>query len=397
MRSESMVRLAIYIRVSSQEQVSGYSLDAQEDACRKWAAEQGHEVARVFVEPGHSARTDQRPEFQKMIQIVKVGIIDAILVHKIDRFARNLLDFLLHRNELEKAGKWLFSATEPFLNDDSPENRMVSGIVGSVAEYYSANLSREVKKGLTQAARSGRFPSGRLTLGYIRDEKKNIIFDPERSEIVRSSFYEFATSRYTLRSWADRAYELGLRSLSGKKVPPSTWQGIFRNIFYTGLFVWKGETFKGDHPPLVDEDTFQKVQDILTSKNTGGAKKRHFWLLSDLILSGVYYTKMTGDNHGENAYYRAKGSGPEHSVRADFLEMRVIALLGQITGEIKHGREHWRWAIAVSDTLADVWKMIDKKEDQREFLRLVFPHNGIVVDRGGFVVEYHLHKGFESL
>lgn len=391
------MRLAIYIRVSSQEQVSGYSLDAQEDACRKWAAEQGYEVARVFVEPGHSARTDQRPEFQKMIQVVRAGVVDAILVHKTDRFARNLLDFLLHRYELEKAGKWLFSATEPFLNDDSPESRMVSGIVGSVAEYYSANLSREVKKGQAQAARSGRFPGGKLPLGYTRNESKNIIFDNDRSDFARSGFHEFATGRYTLRRWADRAYDLGFRNTGGNKITHQSWQKIFRNPFYIGRFVWNGEEFEGDHPAMVDEATFQKVQDILTAQNSGGAKKRHFWLLSGIVISQVYYTKMVGDIHGDNAYYRAQGNGPEHSVRADFLEMRVVALLGQIKGEIKHGRENWRWAIATSNDLAKVWQMIDAPEDRREFLRLVFQRNGILVDQGGFVVSYHLHQGFESL
>lgn len=86
------MRLAVYIRVSSAEQVEGYSLDAQESACRAWAASNGYDVAHLFVEPGQSARTDQRPAFQQMITAVcATPRIDGVLIHKSDRIARNLL------------------------------------------------------------------------------------------------------------------------------------------------------------------------------------------------------------------------------------------------------------------------------------------------------------------
>lgn len=89
-----MESVVIYARVSSTEQVSGYSIEAQVDVCRAWANERGYTVTAVYIEPGRSARTDKRPAFQRMIRNISAGTVDAVVIHKMDRFARNRRDFL---------------------------------------------------------------------------------------------------------------------------------------------------------------------------------------------------------------------------------------------------------------------------------------------------------------
>lgn len=388
------MRVAVYIRVSSAEQVEGYSLEAQEDACRTWAASNGYDVAHVFVEPGQSARTDQRPVFQQMIPIVRATPrIDAILIHKSDRIARNLLDLLTYRNLLERNGKRILSVTEPFFNDDSPENRMVCGIVGSVNEFYSANLSREVKKGQMQKAKQGSFPGGRVPMGYSRDSDKAIVID-EYGPMVRSAFYEFAGGQYTLRSWASKSVELGFTH-KDNPVSAQSWQKVFRNPFYTGQFQWQGELFTGDHIPLVDPATFALVQDLLTAADTGGSKNRNFWMLAGLLWSTKYGKKMSGSLNKGNAYYRAQGNGPEHSVRADDLEMRIISQLEKIKGKMQQGREDWRLAISAAPSMRVIWDLLKTPQERRELLLLVFRRHGIFVSAGGSVLKSFLRDGFE--
>lgn len=380
------MKLVIYVRVSSVEQVSGYSLDAQEAACRQWAADNGHEIVRIFVEPGQSARTDKRPAFQTMIQLVKAGAAEAILIHKSDRIARNLLDLLSYRSQLEQAGRRILSVTEPFLNDDSPESRMVVGIIGSVNEFYSANLSREVQKGQAQKARSGSFPGGKLPRGYTRDDNKKIVLSDE-AELISRTFVEFSMGRVTLREWTDRHGH-----------HPQTWGKILRNIFYTGRFVWKGETYQGDHPPLVEDLIFEQVQEIMDSRDSGGAKQRHFWLLADLLWSAVHQRKMVGSLVGQRyGYYRAVSpGGPEHSVSAQSLEERVIKLLEMIRGVNNRAREAWRLAMSVAPSMGAIWRLLASDPDRREFLRLIFAPCGIVVEAGGAISSYRLHPGFVS-
>lgn len=386
------MKVVIYCRVSTEEQVNGYSIEAQEDQCRSWAAQNGYRVVRVYIEPGRSARTDQRPQFQRMIALVKMGLADAVLIHKSDRIARNLLDLLHYRNQLERAGKKILSVLEPFFNDDSPESRMVVGIIGSINEFYSANLSREVRKGQGQKAKSGKFPGGKLPLGYARDEEKNIIIDQERAAFVISAFHEFATGDYTLKTWAKRANDFR----DGIALHPQSWLKIFRNIFYLGRFVWGGEEFQGDHSPLLDNHIFQQVQSILDERDTGGSKNRNFWLFAGLVWSTQYQTKMTGSlNRGRYAYYRAKGSGQEHFIKAEDLEAQVMGRLNHIRGFNRFADDKLRLAMTVATSMADIFNSLKTDHERRDFLRLVIDRNGIIVEPGGAVSEIRLHPNFE--
>ncbi|MCB0190591.1 MAG: recombinase family protein [Anaerolineae bacterium] len=388
------MRVVIYTRVSSAEQVGGYSLEAQEEQCRQWAATQGYEVVRVFVEPGVSARTDQRPAFQAMIQIVAAGAADAVLIHKSDRIARNLLDWLVYRDRLETAGKKILSVTEPFLNDDSAESRMVAGIIGAVNEFYSANLSREVTKGQSQKAKSGRFPGGRLPIGYTRDLDKNIIIDPKYAPVIAQAFVAFAGGDYTLQSWGEKSKAEGLAKDDNKPFTAPYWQRIFRNRFYIGEFAWRGELYTGDHPPLVNEETFTAVQQLLDERGSGGSRTRHFWLLSGLLWSTVYNKKMSGSlTRGKYGYYRALGPGPEHAIPAADLEARVIELLSNIRGSTN--RSQWSLAMRVSDNLGLVVPHLEQP-DLKRFLNQVFLPHSICIAPGGSIKEYRLQVGFET-
>lgn len=388
------MRVVIYTRVSSTEQVGGYSLEAQEEQCRAWAAAQGYEVIRVFVEPGVSARTDQRPAFQAMVQIVTAGAADAILIHKSDRIARNLLDWLVYRDRLETAGKKILSVTEPFLNDDSAESRMVAGIIGAVNEFYSVNLGREVKKGLLQAAKSGRFPGGRPPLGYIK-ENKNTIIDPDHGPALARAFTEFASGRYTLRSWTARARADGIITKHGNPISVQSWQKIFRNIFYTGDFTWSGERYTGDHPPLASLDIFTAVQKLLDERDSGGSQTRHFWLLSGLLWSTVYHKPMTGSlAKGKYAYYRATGDGPEHAIPAADIEARVIEELAHIRGT--NTRSQWHLAMAVSANLGLIIPHLEQP-DIKKFLNQIFVPQSILIEPGGHISDFKLKVGFEFL
>ncbi len=392
------MRLTGYVRVSSEEQVKGYSLEAQERDIKKWAAENGHEISKVFVEPGLSARTDDRPIFQSMIQIVLDGGADGIIIHKSDRIARNLLDLLTYKNQLEQSGKRVFSVVEPFFNSDSPENRMVTGIIGSVNEFYSANLGREVKKGQIQMARSGRYPGGRTPLGYIRDENKNVVIDPEHGPFIAWAFIEFATGKYNLRAWAAKAAdEMGFTNARGQRLHHQSWRKIFRNSFYIGHFTWDKMVYQGNHPPLVDPLVFNAVQRILDTNDSGGAKTRHFWLLSGLIWSNKYQKRMTGSlSRSKYAYYRAQGDGPEHSIKADELEAGVVNLLKNIRGWSNNGPENWILAMRVSPSMADIWPHLTPPIEKRDFLKLIFKSHGIFVESGGAIIEFRLRPGFES-
>jgi len=125
--TESAMRIALYARVSTSEQAEGLSLDAQLRALRLHAAEHGHDVVDEFVDRGFSATNDKRPAFQRMIAAARSGLLDAILVHKLDRFSRNLEQAVTYRELLKREGVAVISITEPI--DDSPASFVTEGIL----------------------------------------------------------------------------------------------------------------------------------------------------------------------------------------------------------------------------------------------------------------------------
>jgi site-specific DNA recombinase len=153
-----------YLRVSSRRQVDkgfdedGLSLPAQREACQRYASEHGISIVGEYIERGESARTADRPEFQAMLaRIQQARDVEVVVVHKVDRFARNLEDHVTVRALLRRLGVELVSVVEPL--DDSPQGRLTEGIHALMAEFYSANLAAEIRKGMSQKANKAAGPT----------------------------------------------------------------------------------------------------------------------------------------------------------------------------------------------------------------------------------------------
>ncbi len=164
------MRAALYARVSNEEQVQGYSLDAQLDAMRRHCLQMGWQAVAEFVEPGASARTVQRTQFQAMIAQARAHAFDILLVHKLDRVSRNREDAVIYKGLLRREGIQVVSVTEP--NDGSPAGKLQEGMLEIFAEWFSANLAQETRKGhfTTSAQRPVREPP---TLWILNDRNRD--------------------------------------------------------------------------------------------------------------------------------------------------------------------------------------------------------------------------------
>jgi len=145
---ENVKQAVIYVRVSSREQAEGgYSIEAQLEACRRFAGDQGWIIEDEFTELGESGRTDNRPAFKAVMAMLdEHGHITHLVVHKIDRLARNLADYAAIKARMKKLGIRLVSVSEGF--EETPSGRLVEGIMATIAEFYSDNLGQEVRKGM---------------------------------------------------------------------------------------------------------------------------------------------------------------------------------------------------------------------------------------------------------
>jgi site-specific DNA recombinase len=188
----------LYLRVSTKEQAQrggeaeGFSIPAQRNACLRKAEGLGARVVHEFIDAGESARSADRPELQRLLAYVGTENVDFVIVHKVDRLARNRYDDAVITAQLQAAGARLVSVTENI--DQTPSGLLLYGIMSSIAEFYSRNLANEVIKGTQQKVSAGGTPHI-APIGYrnVREmvagrEARTVVVDEERAPLVRWAF-----------------------------------------------------------------------------------------------------------------------------------------------------------------------------------------------------------------
>ena len=306
-------RAVSYIRVSTREQAQrggseeGFSLPAQREANKRKAQSMGALVVKEFADRGESARSANRPELQKMLAYLKEdGGIDYVIVHKLDRLARNRADDVEINRAFEEAGVRLVSTSENI--DQTPGGMLLHGIMSSIAEFYSRNLANEVIKGMGEKARNGG-TLGKAPLGYVnvraRDENgreiRTIALDEERAPLVRLAFTEYATGNWTVSQLAKHLNTLGLSipptpRRCAKPITTTRLHKILRHPYYKGTISFQGVEYAGAHEPLVDEETWSHVQAMLDSHRYGERQRIHNHFLKSTVVCGQCGARLSVQN-----------------------------------------------------------------------------------------------------
>jgi site-specific DNA recombinase len=330
-----MHRAVIYLRVSTAGQVKtdrdaeGFSIPAQREACLRKAESLGAYVLDEYVDAGESARSADRAQLNAMLErLARDRDIDYVIVHKIDRLARNRVDDVAINLAIREAGAQIVSVSENI--DETPSGMLLHGIMSSIAEFYSSNLATEITKGMHQKAKKGVHP-GRAPIGYlnVREisdgfEIRTIAVDPERAPLIRWAFEAYATGDYTIAQLAEELEAKGLTTratakLTAKPLAIRHVHKLLHNTFYVGLMTWGGVERPGTHAPLVDIDTFARVNAVLASHRNGPEKQRkhNHYLRSTIFCnrckSRVVFTRSRGRG-GEYDYFMCLG---RHQRRTD--------------------------------------------------------------------------------
>lgn len=222
-----------YLRVSTRGQAErgggadeGFSIPAQREANKRKALSMGAIVGKEFVDRGASAKSADRPELQKMLEYVKENAdrVDYVIVHKVDRLARNRGDDIDIMRTLRECGVQLVSVSESI--DDTPAGMLLHGIMSSIAEFYSQNLANEVKKGMGEKVKNGgtitRAPLGYLNVHRVDDkgrEERTVVLDEQRAPLIKLAFEEYATGNWTVNDLAEHLAACGLTTRATPKIP----------------------------------------------------------------------------------------------------------------------------------------------------------------------------------
>jgi site-specific DNA recombinase len=317
----------VYLRVSTKEQAEmggqaeGFSIPAQREACRRKAASLDADVVAEFVDRGESARSAKRPELQGLLRFVKSHPVDFVIVHKVDRLARNRFDDAEINLALRLAGAQLVSVSEAI--DETPSGTLLHGIMSTIAEFYSSNLSHEIKTKTLKKVQAGGTPSlapiGYLNVRRVIDgrEVRTVELDPERAGHIKWAFEAYAGGDYTLSSLADELERRGLTQRPTKERPVrpltvSRLQQVLTRRYYIGVVVYGGLEYEGSHPPLVSGELFERVQQRLAANRQAGDrsyKRQHY--LKGSLRCGRCKSRMlffiSKGRGGSYEYFRCSG------------------------------------------------------------------------------------------
>ena len=343
-----MLRAAAYPRYSSDNQREE-SIDAQMRAINEYAANNNYIVVKIYADEALSAKTDNRPQFLKMIADAKQGLFDVIICHKLDRFARNRYDSAFYKKALNDCGVKLLSVLENF--DDSPESIILESVLEGMAEYYSANLSREVIKGLNENALKCKHTGGKPPFGYDVDSNKNYVINIKEAEAVRKIFEMASSGQRNICSWLNSN---GHRNKYGQTFVTGVVTSIIKNEKYKGTYIYgqykrkrvsgvlkniPNEEFirieKGI-PAIVSEELWKAANAMYNkSKKIDHNNSKIIYLLSGLVECGECGYTYAGErtnargNRAERIVYRCIGEKKNKTcnnkpIRKDELENFVI-------------------------------------------------------------------------
>lgn len=264
--TEKPMQVLIYIRVSTKEQVEGYSLDYQEKICREYCERQSWDVIKVFREQGESAKTADRTELLNLLKFCheNKGKVDILLVHKLDRFSRNTTDHTAVRAALLKVGVKLRSVSESI--DDSPAGKLMENIFSSIAQFDNDVRSERTKAGMLEKLRQGHWP-WKAPLGY-KNTPTGLVVDKERSELITGAFETYIRGGYNFAQLTKLVNLRGLRTEKNKKITPQYLLKIIKNKLYMGVVSAWGEEHPAMHEAIITKDTFYKAEAIRLGKSS---------------------------------------------------------------------------------------------------------------------------------
>ena len=237
-----MKKVAIYARFSSDNQREE-SIDAQIRAINEYCTYNKYTVIKIYTDEAKSATTDDRPQFQQMIKDSSTGMFDMVIVHKLDRFSRDRYDSAFYKRELKKNKVRLISVLENL--DDSPESIILESVLEGMAEYYSANLSREVMKGMKETAYQCKHTGGIPPLGFDVDQNKNYVINEYEAQSIRLIFEMYSTG-YTYGQILDKLRLKKYKTKTGKEFSKSGITVILKNEKYKGTYIFNKTSQKSN-------------------------------------------------------------------------------------------------------------------------------------------------------
>ena len=323
----------IYARFSSDRQREE-SIEGQLRECKEYAERNGITILGSYVDRALSAKTDNRPDFQRMIKDSAKGLFDVVLVWKLDRFARNRYDSAHYKSVLKRNGVKVVSAKEAIAEDST--GILLESLLEGYAEFYSVELSEKIHRGQKENALKGLNNGGGIPLGYVLGKDQRLEIDPLTAPLVVEIFTRYAEGE-TVRSIVKSLNERGLRTRRNEPFRTSSFNSLFKNRKYIGEYQYQDVIIPGGVPAIVPQELFDRVQ-IRMERNKrapAASKAEESYLLATKLFCGKCGKMMVGEcgksHTGKKHHYYKCGNSKrktgcdKKAVKKDWIEELVVS------------------------------------------------------------------------
>ena len=300
------MRYIIYVRKSTErEDRQVLSIQSQIIEMKEIAERENLNVIEILQE-SKSAKDPGRPIFNSMVEKFKKGEADGILCWKIDRLARNPVDEGIIKWYLQKN---IIKQIKTFDRDYDPEdNVVIASIEFSMANQYIRDLSKNVKRGIAQKIRRGEYPAS-PPIGYLIDDKtKRLLIDKKKWQYIKNAFKLYATGLFSIKQLESKLYKDGFRSPTGNLFYAGSLHRMLKNPIYYGWFAWRGQIYKGVHPPIISKSLFDQAQEILFPRKHLKRDNKLDFTFRGFMICGECGLKITAENKKGHTYYRCTKS-----------------------------------------------------------------------------------------
>lgn len=327
------MKAVIYARYSSDNQREE-SIEGQLRECKEYAEKNNIVILSPYIDRALSAKTDNRPEFQRMIKDSEKGLFDLVIVWKLDRFSRDRYDSAHYKHVLKKNGVKVISATEPISKDST--GILLESLLEGYAEFYSAELSEKVIRGMTENALKCKYNGGGIPIGYAIDNEQYFKIDPLTAPIVLEAFKRYAEGA-TIKAIMDFLNDQGVQSYRNKPMRIDCVKRLLKNRRYIGEYKYRDVVQENGIPAIVPKDLFDRVGERMDKNKKAPARhkaKEELYLLTTKLFCGKCESFMVGEsgtsrNKSFHQYYKCvcvknKNGCDKKTVKKDWIENLVV-------------------------------------------------------------------------
>lgn len=371
------MKVAAYVRVSTDEQVQeGYSIAAQRNRLEAYAISQGWEIVQWYVEEGQSAKDMNRTELQRMLKGIQQNIFDVVLVYRLDRLTRSVLDLYELLKNFEEHGVKFKSATEAY-DTTTATGKLFLTLIASLAQWERENLGERVRMGMLQKAKEGKWAVSMAPIGYELEEDY-LKVNPVEAAVVKEIFSLYV-SGVGMNKIARMLNQRGLKTKTNKNWQANTIVYVLKNPIYIGTMrynvrVNSEQYFEIENAcePIIDKDTFRMVQQLITERSKVHPRRLGTtFLFSHVLTCGKCKKKLIGKTNsskrGDKVYYsynyycpeRLKGTCDQPIINQNHLEQKFLEEINQ-----------WDFSTYIQDELSkentDVVQDVQHTKDKLE-------------------------------